>query len=178
MNLSSKVVHANATLNFDTLYRAGFDAIKIKLAVALVLCLIFVAATIGLFSYIGEGEILLKLSPLFIGLPFLAIFGQIFRLRAIIKRYLKSLSEAEHNIQFTFQATTDGYDVASGNNFSHFAWDSLTKVVEKPDYFRFYINKYNSHILPKEAFSQAADIEVLREILKFRLSEKAEILST
>ncbi len=177
MNQPNKIVHVNTFLELGDLFQASFDTIKIKLALAFVICLVVVAVIVYFFLLIGEREILLKVSPLFIGLPFLAIVGQIFRLRASCKKYFSSLSEAQRNAQFTFQDNTDGYDVATGNDFGHIAWESVSKVVEKPDYFRFYRNKFDSHILPKKGFHQASDIEVLREILRLRLGEKAKLLA-
>lgn len=76
-------------------------------------------------------------------------------------------------ISFAF----DGYDISTGKDFSHTSWDRLVKVVESNKFFFLYHinNVYN--LVPKRAFTNTTDIEMLREIVKKNLDKKAVLFS-
>jgi YcxB-like protein len=63
-----------------------------------------------------------------------------------------------------------------GKNFSHVAWENVRKAVERPRYFRFDLNQYESVIIPKRFLSHGADEQVLREIIASTVEPKAKLL--
>jgi YcxB-like protein len=171
-----RIVHVDATIELKDYFYAYFDAAKRKLIIS---CLI-VATVIAAFSYffilIGEQKILWQLSPLFFGLPIVAIAGQFLRMHASYRKYLADLSESEKNIHYMFHENGDGFDIVRGKNFGHVAWESVRRVIERPRYFHFVLNKYESIIIPKRFLSQGSNEKLMRKIIVSQLGSKAKLL--
>lgn len=99
---TDRIVQVDATMELKDYFHAYFDAAKTKLIIA---CLI-VASVIAGFTYffilIGEQKIRWQLSPLFFGLPIVAIFGQFLRVHATYRKYVRDLSDSEKHISTCF----------------------------------------------------------------------------
>ena len=172
----NRILYVDTTLDSKDYYHVYFDTVKIRLIVA---CLI-VASVIAGFTYffilIGEQEMLWKLSPLFFGFPIVAIVGQFLRAHALYRKYIKDLSDSEKNINYVFHENGDGFDIVSGKNFGHVAWENVRKVIERPRYFRFVLSKYDSIIIPKRFLMHGSDEEVMKEIIVSQVGPKAKLL--
>ena len=172
-----RIVQVDATIELKDYFHAYFDTAKTKLIIA---CLI-VASVIAGFTYffilIGEEKILWQLSPLFFGFPIVAIVGQFLRVHASYRKYIKDLSDSEKNIHYIFRENGDGFDVVSGKNFGHVAWENVRKVIERPRYFQFVLNRYESIIIPKRFLPAASDLKVIREIIVSQVANRAKLLN-
>lgn len=161
------------TLELKDFLQAYFDAAKVKLVVA---CLI-VGAVIGGFTYffvlIGEQKILWQLSPLFFGVPIVAIVGQLLRVHATYRKYVADFEKDRH---YLFPHNGDGFDIVHGKSFSHVAWDDVRAVVERPRYFQFVLNKSDSIILPKRFLLQDSKESELKEIVVSQVRDKVKLL--
>ena len=129
-----------------------------------------------LYILIGEQAILWQLSPLFFGVPIVAIVGQFLRIHASYRKYLTDLSESERNIHYIFRQEADGFDIVRGKNYAHVAWESVRRVVERPRYFRFVLGNPQSLIIPKRFLRQGSDERVMRKIIGSHLGNKAKLL--
>ena len=177
-DLKPEILQVDATIELKVYFHAYFDLVKTQLIIA---CLI-VAALIGAFTYffilIGEQKILLQLSPLFFGVPIVVVVGQFLRVHASYRKYIKDLSDSEKNIHYLFHKNGDGFDIVSGKSFRHIAWDDVRNVIERPQYFRFVFNKYDSMIMPKRFLSRGSDAETLKEIIISQVGSKAKLLGS
>lgn len=160
-----KIVHVDVRIELKDCFHAYFDIARTKLIIACVIVATVIAAFTYFFILIGEQKILWQLSPLFFGLPIVAIAGQFLRFHASHRKYLNDLSDAEKNIHYIFQEGRDGFDMVRGNNFSHVSWESVRKVKERPLYFHIVLNKYESIIIPKRFFLDGSDETFLRQIM-------------
>jgi YcxB-like protein len=127
------------------------------------------------FILIDEQKILWQLSPLFFGMPIVAIVGQFLRIHASYRKHIANLSESEKKLHYMFPENGDGIEIVNGKNFSHVAWESVRGVRERPRYFRLALNGSESIIIPKRFFSQSSDAKLLREILRFHFGSKAKL---
>ena len=173
---NDRTLHVDATIQLKDYFHAYFDASKTRLIIA---CLI-VAGVIAAFTYffilIGEQKILWQLSPLFFGLPIVAIAGQFLRVHASYRKYLADLSDSEKQIKFMFHEKGDGFEIVRGKSFSHVAWERVRRVIERPRYFRFVLNKYESIIIPKRFLLPGSDEELMKEIIVAQVGHKAKFL--
>lgn len=172
----NRILQVDATIDLKDYFHVYFDTAKTQLIIA---CLIVLAVIVGFtyfFILIGEEKILWQLSPLFFGVPIVAIVGQFLRVHASYRKYIKDLSDSEKNIHYIFHENGDGFDVVSGKNFSHIAWEQVRKVVERPRYFRFVLNKYDSVVIPKRFLMHAADQELMKEIVVAQVGGRAKLL--
>lgn len=171
----NRIIQIDTTIELKDYFHAFFDTAKTKLIIA---CLI-VAALIGGFVYffilIGEQKILWQLSPLFFGLPIMAIVGQFLRVHASYRKYIRDLPDSQRNIHYIFHEAGDGFDIVRGKNFSHIAWENVQKVIERPRYFHFVLNQYQSIIIPKR-FLPGSDEQVLRAVLVSNVGPKVKLL--
>ena len=172
-----RIVLVDATIELGDYFHAHFDAAKTKLIIGCLLVALVIVAFTYFFILIGEQTILWQLSPLFVGLPIVAIAGQFLRIHASYRKYLGNLSESEKNIHYMFHENGDGFDIVRGKNFSHIAWESVRKVIERPRYFRFLLANPESLIIPKKFLRHGSDEKVMREILAFHLGSNAKLLS-
>ena len=171
-----RILQVDATIELKDYFHAYFDTSKTKLIIA---CLVVASVIVGFtyfFILIGEQKILWQLSPLFFGLPVVAIFGQFLRVHASYRKYIRDLSDSERNIHYIFHEDGDGFDIVSGKNFGHVAWENVRKVVERPRYFRFVLNKYESIIIPKRFLLHGSDEEMMKEIIVSQVGHKAKLL--
>ena len=176
LETKNRVLQVDVPIELKDYFRLYFDVAKTKLIIA---CLI-VASVIAGFTYffvlIGEQKILWQLSPLFFGMPIVAIAGQFLRVHASYRKYIRDLSDSERNIHYIFHENGDGFDIVCGKSFSHVAWENVRKVIERPQYFHFVLNKYDSMIIPKRFFFHGSDEAVMKEIMVSKVGEKAKIL--
>ena len=169
-------IHVDFEIDRRDLFRANFDLAKWRLLTGIVVAVIPILGLTYFFILIDEKKILLELSPLFIGVPLVAVGGQVLRLHASCKKLVSGLSDSHRRFQYLFQAEADGYDLNCGESFSHVAWQDVLKVIEKPSYFLIYPNRFEARILPTRGFHQPADIPILRDILLSKLGAKAKLL--
>ena len=160
-----RIVQVDATIELKDYFHAYLDAAKTKLAIACLIVAMVIAAFSYFFILIDEQKILWQLSPLFFGLPIVAIVGQFLRMHASYRKYLADLSESEKNVHYIFREGGDGFEIVRGKNFSHVAWESVRSVIERPRYFRFVLNKYESLVIPKRFLVSGSDEMVMREII-------------
>ena len=172
-----RIVQVDATIELNDYFQAYFDAAKTKLTIACLIVALVIAAISYFFILIGEQKILWQLSPLFFGLPIVAIVGQFLRIHASYRKYLADLSESEKNVHYIFREGGDGFEIVRGKNFGHVAWESVRGVTERPRYFRFVLNKYESLIIPKRFLMQGSDEKVMRQIIVSHLGNKAKLLN-
>ena len=171
------IIHLDFSIEHRDLFRASLEMARLRIAIGIGIAVVFIIALIWFFSVIGEQQMLLELSPLFIGLPILGVAGQILRLHAGCRKYINALPESQRAAQYMFPPNVDGYDVTWGGSFSHIQWPGLLKVVEKPNYFLLFFNRFDATILPKRGFHQHSDIPLFRQLLRSALGEKAKLLS-
>jgi hypothetical protein len=81
-----RIVHVNATMELNDYFHASFDAARTKLVIACVIVATVIAAFSYFFILIGEHKILWQLSPLFFGLPIVAVGGQFLRAHASYRK--------------------------------------------------------------------------------------------
>jgi hypothetical protein len=118
-----RIVQVDATIELSDYFHAYFDAAKTKLIIACLIVAIVIAAFAYFFILIGEGKILWQLSPLFFGLPIVAVAGQFLRVHASYRKYLRDLSDSEKHIHYIFHEQGDGFDIVRGKSFNHVAWE-------------------------------------------------------
>lgn len=176
MNLNeTTTIHVDFEINRRDLFRVNLDLAKWRLFAGLLLAAIPIVGLTYFFILIGEGKILLQLSPLFIGAPLLGVGGQVLRLHAACRKFVSQLPDSQRRFQYLFQAETDGFDRTYGESFDHVAWNDVLKAIEKPAYFVLYLNRFEARIVPKGGFHVPGDIPVLRSILHARLGARANL---
>jgi hypothetical protein len=80
-------------------------------------------------------------------------------------------------MQFMFYDPSDGFDVTTGESFSHISWKDVLKIVEQAHFLQIHLSKYDIRIIPKRGF-QARDIDDLRAILRSSIGPKAKVLGS
>ena len=174
--MNEKTVQVDGTIDLKDYFHAYFDAAKTKLIIASLAVVLLIAGLTYFFLLIGEREILWQLSPLFFGVPIVAIVGQFLRVHASYRKYIKDLSESEKNVLYLFSESGDGFDMVRGKNFGHMAWENVRKVIERPRYFRFVLNKYDSIIIPKKFLASGSDERIMKEIIASRVGNRFKLL--
>lgn len=176
LETKDRIVQVEVTIEPNDYFHAYFDAAKTKLIIA---CLI-VAGVIAAFTYffilIGEQKILWQLSPLLFGFPIVAIVGQFLRVHASYRKYVRNLSASEKSVRYTFHENGDGFDIVRGKNFGHVAWESVRRIIERPRYFNFVMNKYESIIIPKRFLLHGSDEDFLKKIIVSHVGNNAKLL--
>ena len=176
LETEDRILQVDATVELKDYFHVYFDTAKTKLIIA---CLIVASVIVGFtyfFILIGEQAILWQLSPLFFGLPIVAIVGQFLRVHTSYRKYIRNLSDSEKNIHYLFHENGDGFDIVSGKSFSHVAWENVRKVIERPQYFRFVLNEYDSIIIPKRFLLHSSDEALMKEIIVSQAGHKAKLL--
>ena len=174
---NDRILQVDGTITLADFFHAYLDTVKFKLIAACLVVAAVILFFIYFFTLIGEQKILLQLSPLFIGLPIVGIVGQLLRIHASYRKYLRDLSESEKNVLYIFREQSDGFDIVSGKNFSHVAWESVRGVIERPRYFRFVLGGPEGLILPKTFLKDSAQQELMRQILSSGVGGKARLLN-
>jgi hypothetical protein len=170
---NESIVLVNFQIDHRDIFRVSMELAKWRFLVGIIIIATLVFCLVYFFLLIGEQEILLKTSPLFIGVPLVGFGGQILRLHASARKYVSALSESQRQLQFMFDSTSGGYDLIRGASSSHIVWIDVLKVVEKPAYFLVYLNRFEVGILPKRGF-RPIDIPAFRDIVRSRLGVRAE----
>lgn len=176
MLVSNRIIQVDATIDLKDYFHVYLDAAKTKLIIA---CLIVGSVIVGFtyfFILIGEQKILWQLSPLFFGVPIVAVVGQLLRVHASYRKYLTDLSDSGKNIHYLFHENGDGFDIVCGKSFGHVAWEDVRTVIERPRYLKFVLNKYESIIIPKRFLSHGSTEEVMKEIIVSQVGHKARLL--
>ena len=171
-----EILQVDTTIELKDYFYAYFDTAKTKLIIACLIVAAVIAGFIYFFTLIGEEKILWQLSPLFFGMPIVAIVGQFLRIHASYRKYIRDLPESQRNIHYIFHEAGDGFDIVRGKNFSHIAWDNVRKIIERPRYFHFVLNEYESIIIPKRFLLHGSDEQVMREILVSSVGPKVKLL--
>jgi hypothetical protein len=172
----SRTIHLDFSIESKDMFRANLRLAKWRLLVGLAFTVFLISGLVLLFIVIDERTILLQTSPLFIGLPLVAVGGQVLRLHAICRKYVAGLTETQRRTQYAFYEDGDGYDVISGESFAHISWQDVLKITELRDSFQIHLNKYHIRIIPKRGFHQASDIEALRRVLVSAIDARAHLL--
>lgn len=171
----------NAELRIDfsidarDLFRASLDMAKLRLLFGLGFSLTLITGLVIFFVIIDEKLILLQTSPLFIGVPLLAVGGQVLRLHAVCRKYVSGLSPSRRRVHYTFNHAADSYEVASGESTSRISWNDVLKAVEKRKYFLIFLNKFEIQLIPKTAIQRAEEAALLRQILIAKLDLRAKL---
>lgn len=172
-----RILQLDGTIALADYFHAYLDTVKTKLIAACLVVVALILFFIYFFTLIGEQKILLQLSPLFIGLPIVGIVGQLLRIHASYRKYLQDLSESEKSVHYIFREPSDGFDIVSGKNFSHVAWDSVRSMIERPRYFRFVLGGPETLFIPKTFLKNNAEQELMREIISSGIGSKARLLT-
>ncbi len=177
LETKDRTLQIDTTIELKDYFQAYFDGAKTKLIIACLIVAALIAGFVYFFILIGEQKILWQLSPLFFGMPIVAIAGQFLRVHASYRKYIRDLPESQRSMLYIFREGGDGFDVMRGKSFSHVAWENVRKVIERPRYFRFDLNQYESVIIPKRFLSHGSDEQVMKEILVSTVGPKAKLLS-
>jgi hypothetical protein len=165
------------TVNAKDMFRASLGLSKFRILLGLGFSLSLIAGLVVFFLTIDEKEILLSTSPLFFGMPLLAVGGQVLRLHAVSRKYVASLSPSQRQHRFVFSDMADGIDVAFGDSTGHISWNDIQKIVEKPRNFLVFLNKYDVRLIPKVGLHDTGQLETLRTIMKVKLGPRARLLT-
>ena len=169
-------IRVEYTVNASDLFRASLGLAKFRILLGLGFSLTLIGGLVMFFLMIDEKEILLQTSPLFIGMPLLAVGGQVLRIHAVSRKCVSSLSPLQRQYRFVFSDIADGIDVASGDSTAHISWNDIQKITEKQSNFLVFLNKYDVRLIPKVALDDPSQLEILRTILKAKLGARAELL--
>jgi hypothetical protein len=175
-NRSDAAVYVDFVVEPRDYFRAGLELAKLRIILSVVVVLAFMIGISYFFTLIDEQTILLQTSPLFLGMPVVAVVGQLLRIHATTRKYISALGESKRRVGFMFQANSGGYDVVWGQSFSHVGWDDVEKVIEKGAYFFVYLNRIDVAAIPKRHFRSPSDISSLRSILEAQLGKRARML--
>jgi len=159
------------------LFRASMGVAKFRILLGLALTSVLIAGLVTFFLAINEERILVQTSPLFIGLPLLALGGQVLRLHAMSRRYVSSLSSTQRRKWFQISDLADGIQVGCGESAAHIAWNDIRKITEKRHNFLVFMNKYDIRLIPKAAIQDGDQLRSLRTILAAKLGPRAQLLS-
>ncbi|HSS22442.1 MAG TPA: YcxB family protein [Pyrinomonadaceae bacterium] len=170
-------ITADFKIDRGDLFRAYLEVAKWRLRIGACLILLLAIGDCYFFVLIGEREILLQTFPLFVGVPLVALTGQVLRLRASSGKYVSGLTQSQRQLHYVFPASGDGYNVTFGESFTHTAWNDVRQVVEKSRFFLIYRNRFEIGLLPKRAFDPN-DIPTFRRILRSTLGERAKLQQT
>lgn len=157
------------------LFRASIDMAKYRLLLGLGISLAFVTGLIMFFVVINEKVILIQTSPLFIGLPLVAIGGQVLRIHAKCRKYISSLSSSQKRMRYHFSVNAENYEVASGESRSCISWSDVLKIAERTRYFLIFLNKFDVQLIPKKAIQPAEQAVRLRGIFIAKLGARAKL---
>jgi hypothetical protein len=171
-------VYADFSIETRDLFRANIFLARFRLILGLGFSLCLISGLVLLFVTIDEKTILWETSPLFVGIPLVAVGGQVLRLHATCRKYIGGLTEAQRRMQYMFYDHSDGFDVSSGASFGHISWRDVLRVVEQRDSFQIYLSKNDFRIIPKRGFHQPGDIARMRAMLSSSTGVKTELLLT
>ncbi len=160
-----RTLQIDTTVELKDYFLVYFDSAKIQLIIGLAVILLLFGAIAYFFVLIGEQKILLQLVPLFLGLPLVALVGQLLRVHASYRKYIKKLSIEERQVHYIFKEDGDGFDMVRGASFAHFAWSDIRRIIERPGYFNFTLNDYQSVIIPKRFLRDESERQLIDAIL-------------
>src|SRR5436309_10073899 len=135
-------IHIDFSVEARDLFRASIDMAKLRLLLGLGFSLALITGLVIFFVTIDEKLILLQTSPLFIGIPLLAVGGQVLRMHAACRKYVCSLSPSQRRMRYWFSEAADSYDVASGDSTGRISWNDVLKVVETQKYILIFRIKF------------------------------------
>lgn len=165
------------TIDARDLFRVALAQAKFRILLGLGFALTLISGLVAFFLTIDEGQVLLQTSPLFIGIPLLAVGGQVLRLHATSRKYVSNLSPSQRQTRFLFLDNADGIDIAFGESTSRISWSDVQKITEKQTNFLVFLNKYDVFVIPKIAVHDLDELQTLRTILAIKLGSRAQLLS-
>lgn len=160
-----RTLQIDTTVELKDYFHVYFDSTKVQLIIGVIVVLIFFGGISYFFFLIGEAQILVQLLPLFLGLPLVAIVGQLLRVHASYRKYIKKLSDNEKQIHYIFSEGGDGFEIVRGASFGHFGWADVRRIRERPGYLNIVLNDYQSVIIPKRFLRSDAEQQLMREII-------------
>jgi hypothetical protein len=169
-------IHIDFSVDARDLFRASIDMAKLRLLLGLGFSLALITGLFIFFVIIDEKLILLQTSPLFIGIPLLAVGGQVLRMHAACRRYVSSLSPLQRRMQYFFSEEANSYDVASGDSTGRISWNDVLKVVERRRVFLIFLNKFDVRLIPKRAIQSTEQSALFRRILVAKLGGRARLI--
>lgn len=172
---NQNVLKLDFTIQPADLFRASIKVARTRIILGFAFSLAFISGLVLFFLIIDEKVILAQTSPLFVGIPLLAVGGQLLRLHASCKQYVRSLPVAQRHMSYSFPATDQSFQVASGDSFSSISWVDVMKVVEDRERFLFFFNKFDVRVIPKNAFPSADSIVPFRQLLLSRLDKRVSL---
>jgi len=158
------------------LFRANLKLARTRIIVGLTVSLTLISALVWFFLILDEKTILIQTSPLFVGIPLLAVAGQILRLHASCRKYVCSLPAAQRRMRYYFSSAKDDFQIVSGQSGSNIAWNDVMKVNEDRKRFVFFLNKFEVFVVPKRVLGQPDSIAMLRQLALTKLGERACLL--
>jgi len=176
-NKPATSVQIDFMVNVGDLFRANLALAKARLLLGLGFSLMLVAGLIIIFLTINEKVILVQTSPLFIGLPLVAVGGQLLRMHATCRKYVSSLSPPQRLMRYVFSDAADWFEVRSGESFGRIGWADVWKIAERPRYFLIFISKYDVCVIPKLALANTKELNLFRRILTAKLGSRTELLA-
>lgn len=166
----------NFVIESSDLFPVNLKLSRIRIILGLAVSLTLVGALVWFFLILGETKILLQTSPLFVGMPLLAVGGQILRLHAFCRKYVRGLPANQRRMRYCFSSADNSFQVTSGESVSNISWNDVMKVTEDRKRFLFFYNKFEVSIIPKRAFTQPDSIARLRQLALTKLGERASVL--
>jgi len=172
---SDSSIHIDFSVDARDLFRASLDMAKLRLLLGLGFSLALITGLSIFFVIINEKLILLQTSPLFIGIPLLAVGGQVLRMHAACRKYVSSLSPSQRRMQYFFSEEANSYDVVSGDSTGHISWNDVLKIVERRRVFLIFLSKFDVRLIPKRAIQSAEQAALFRRILVAKLGGRAKL---
>ncbi len=172
--MDGTVVTAEYELRHQLIFRAYLTLAKWRLVLAAFVIALLIGSLIYFFVLLGEQEILLQTSPLFIGAPLLGIGGQLLRLHASARKSVSSLLPSQRVVRYAFRADAEAYEVFFGDSYGLISWSDHLKAWEKSGFFLLFLTGQDVSVIPKSAF-EPHGIFVFRSILKSKLGDRARV---
>jgi len=120
-----------------------------------------------------SGTDLWSLLPFLLLLAFWIVFMPIATVQGS-KRFYRTLLESERHTQMRFGA--DHFEQQDGESSGTHSWRIVQLASENQEAFYFLHRSSQIRIIPKRAFSEAADVEAFRALLRKALAERAHLL--
>lgn len=136
-------------------------AMNFKTIVFLILFLLVIASSKVQTSSIEH-------SALFFGiLVACLIYGSFFGLKILAKRNYRTNKLLQS--EFEYLLSNNGMNITTEDGQAFLPWNKVYKVRISKDFFAMYISNSQAYLIPKRCFSNANDIESLKDILQSNL---------
>ena len=175
LDTPTKTLHLDGDVELRDLLRLSLEAIKTNLIIGVTICLLLFAAVTCFFVSIDESKMLPDILPIFVGIPCIVVIGRTLQVYVECRKVMADLKKSGRTVHYLFHEDGDGYDVMTGKNFSHAAWEGLTRASESPHFFRWDFGKTSVWAVPKRFFKSEAEVRMMRKLLHSKLGEKAKL---